>query len=60
MSKDPSHTRSTPRKLKTFSLDQQVIQQITKIASDENRSVSNTVETALKQWANERNKVSLL
>jgi len=43
--------------VKAFSLDKNVFNDIKDIADSENRSISNTVETALKQWASERKKV---
>lgn len=59
MAQQNETTKSRPRVLKTFSLDETIVQQISDIAEMQNRSVSNTVETALKQWASERDRREL-
>lgn len=57
MPHDTNQPKSKGKTVKAFSLDKEVFRDITVIAEQENRSISNTVETALKQWASARKKV---
>lgn len=54
--KEPTKSPNRVRPVKAFTLSTDVFNDIVEIAEAENRSVSNTVETALKQWASSRKK----
>ncbi|MBS1939880.1 MAG: hypothetical protein JST38_03275 [Bacteroidetes bacterium] len=56
MSDNTKKSTSRIRQVSSMTLDPEVIRQVRAIAQEENRTVSNTVEYALKRFVAERKK----
>lgn len=52
--------KKRPRELRTYSLDPVVIRAVEQLAEEENRSVSNMVETILRGVTSDKKKMNML